>query len=165
MRWAAEAATSGGRAGPALFGTGTDIYDQTKIQKLSWRRTQPYATNGKSIGDMQKRGFRLPGANYQVHALDVCKCYAGCAGSATQRPGYRKRFGGWLLRPRLGGMRQCCERAQDQPRNGRAGQTNAVGGGSARPRGAQAPRGAGKSRRAAAELSKRRLCPNAAQGV
>ena len=64
-----------------------------------------------------------------------------------------------------GGMRQCCESAQDQPRNGRARQANAVGGGSARPRGAQAPRGAGKSRRAAAELSKRRLCPNAAQGV
>ena len=64
-----------------------------------------------------------------------------------------------------GGMRQRCERAQDQPRNGRASETNAVGGGSARLRGAQAPRGAGKSRRAAAELSKRRLCPNAAQGV
>ena len=64
-----------------------------------------------------------------------------------------------------GGMRQCCERAQDQPRNGRAREANAVGGGSARPRGAQAPRGAGKSRRAAAELSKRRLCPNATQGV
>ena len=52
---------------------------------------------------MQTRGFRLPGANYQVNALDVCKSYAGRAGSATQRPGYRKGFGGCLLRPPLWG--------------------------------------------------------------